>query len=181
MVNIIAEVAGGEQVVFSLGEKRGKVVDALKTEVRSLAMMLASYVKTNKLSGDPLHVRTGRLRRSITTKTEVSDTLISGLVGTNVEYGRAHEFGVDMHKTVTVREYLRKTVASAKAAKGIGWRGGAAESVAHSQALGAALVHSFTRNQHINLPERSFLRSALAELGPAITEDLNNAVRRALA
>jgi hypothetical protein len=86
-----------------------------------------------------------------------------------------------MHKQVTVREYLRRTKASFRAAGKIGWRGNYRKQLARESSMGAALVRSFTRNQHIKLPERSFLRAALAELGPEIRADLEAAVRRALA
>ena len=177
---VIGQILGVEKVVTHLETQRADVQRVLRSEVRKLAIMLAGYVKTNKLTGEVLHVQTGRLRRSITFTVQDDGGLVSGLVGTNVEYGRAHEFGVDMHKRVTVREYLRRTKASLKAAKRIGWRGKNRIAVSRSAMLGAALVHSFTRDQHIKLPERSFLRSALAELAPGIREDLIAAVRGAL-
>ena len=45
----------------------------------------------NLTAGNPLHVKTGRLRQSIATFQRTSDH--SGGIGTNVEYAAAQEFG----------------------------------------------------------------------------------------
>lgn len=52
---------------------------------------LARHVQERKLSGDVLDVRTGTLRRSITSN--LVDQRLAVRVGTNVEYARIHEFG----------------------------------------------------------------------------------------
>lgn len=167
---VIAQLLGVEKVLSVMEQAGSNVHQVLRSEVRSLAIMLSGYVKTDKLSGEVLHVRTGRLRRSITFRVDEQGSLISGVVGTNVEYAAAHEFGMDEHKSVTVREYQRTQHSKAIS----DWRR------KHKMAVGMVTVHSFTRNQHIHLPERSFLRSALAELGPDIRADLESAIRRAI-
>lgn len=177
---VIGQLLGGPEVLSHLRGISEEAQKVLKSEVRSLAVMLAGYVKTDKLTGEVLHVRSGRLRRSITFRVQEDGSLVTGIVGTNVEYARAHEFGVDMFKAVTVREYLRKTKASWREAGKIGWRGKNRLAIARDASMGGVVVHSFTRNQHIKLPERSFLRSALADLTPEIRQGLEAAVRKAV-
>jgi phage gpG-like protein len=183
---VIAELLGGPQVLNHLTSLPEEAQRVLKSEVRSLAVELAGYVKESKLTGEVLHVRTGRLRRSITFRVDEQGSQITGIVGTNVEYAAAHEFGVDMFKMVTVREYLRKCKSRNRYAITRG-RAFTAEDGSKGHMLkrvvsaeGVAVVHSFNRNQHIVLPEKSFLRSALKDLGPEIREDLEAAVRRAV-
>ena len=179
---VIGELLGVEQVV-SFHDRAGTNVTAvLKAEVRDMAVMLMDYVKTSKLSGQVLHNQSGRLRRSVTAKVEGDYGLITGIVGTNVEYAAAHEFGVDKHKIVTVHAYLRKcknrNTYTMKAGKYFSPQGAAKLLKLSSQ--GVAFVHEFQRNQHTKLPERSFLRSALEELGPDIHADLRETVLKAL-
>jgi phage gpG-like protein len=83
-----------------------KVMRAVNGEVRSIAYDMVARVKGDKLSGQVLNVRTGRLRRSINARITESTTGIEAKVGTNVEYARAHEFG--FKGTVTVKEHMRR-------------------------------------------------------------------------
>ena len=179
---VIGQLLGVEKFVATMGSRQGEVVKVLKTEVRNLTVMLMGYVKASKLSGEVLHVQSGRLRRSITGRVEAGGTLVSGIVGTNVEYAAAHEFGIDKHMPVTVHAYLRKCKSRntyiMKKGKYFSPQGAAKLMKLSSQ--GVAFVHEFQRNQHIHLPERSFLRSALADLGPDIRADLQEAIFKAL-
>ena len=178
---ITAEVLGVEKVLSWYQSMPHKGRSIMTKRIAILAVMLRDYIKLNYLTGQALHVRTGRLRRSITSSTSSEGNMFFGIVGTNVEYAAAHEYGCHETVVVTVREYFRRTKGSMRAAKIIGWRDGkGSNSVARSAMLGAALVHSFTRHQHINLPERSFMRAGLRDLAPGIREDLIQAMREAL-
>jgi phage gpG-like protein len=115
---------------------------------KRLAIMLQRYVKESKLSGQVLNVRTSTLHRSINQR--VDEDKVIGYVGTNVPYGRIHEFG--FHGTVTVREHLRRTVKGKM-----------------------ALVHQHPRN--VDLPVRSFLRSALEDKRSFIIESYEKVAR----
>lgn len=130
----------------------------LDRTIGRLAINLASRVKV-KLSGEVLKNRTGRLRRSITQKVTGAGTpQVSGVVGTNVPYARAHELG--FKGVVTVREHLRM----------------------QTMAFGKAMANprQVIVSQHsmkMNLPERSFLRSALAEFDPTIRQEIAKAIQ----
>lgn len=122
-----------------------------------LALMLQRKVMQEKLSGQVLKVRTGTLRRSIDQRLVTDNNTVSGVVSTNVKYGKVHEYGST--DTVTVKEHVRLV----------------------KQAWGKQLKHPVwaTVKAHAvkqNIPERSFLRSALADMKPEIMAALERAV-----
>jgi len=143
-------VVGGEAVAARFNA----MPDALQARLRVLVTKATIGVQRRakeKLNGEVLNVRTGRLRRSITQRVTESAGKVEGIVGTNVEYAHAHEFG--FQGNVTVKEHLRRLKASGR----------------------QAIVRAHSRN--VNLPERSFLRSALRELEPEIIESLHDVVK----
>lgn len=126
---------------------------SLRTVVTRLSLEVQRSVKQEKLSGQVLHVRTGTLRRSINREVIERPDGVFAIVGTNVDYARTHEFG--FIGVVNVREHARKT------------RTGAVTSVR---------MHT----RHVELPERSFLRSTLMEYKPRIVRELRDATIGAL-
>jgi hypothetical protein len=74
-----------------------KIVSVLTVKVSALMLQLSSYVVARKLSGNPLHRRTGILAGSVTTvPTTVSGGVIRGAVessGGPAFYGAIHEHG----------------------------------------------------------------------------------------
>lgn len=93
MIEITGRVLGAESVTrrfLNAGEQvRGRVRQA----VDEIGATLQGRVKENKLSGQLLNVRTGRLRRSINYKRTDRGDSIQGSVGTNVPYARRFEVG----------------------------------------------------------------------------------------
>lgn len=149
---IKATIIGHRETVDRLRRIVPDVRAELRKAIERQSIKLSSKVKAQKLSGQVLNVKTGRLRRSINQRVEEQGSRITGYVGTNVEYAKGHEFGFS--GVVTVREHLRK----AKGNKPVTVR-------AHSQ--------------RVNLPARSFLRSALAESLPDIRAALKQAAESA--
>lgn len=151
---------------------RSRVTDS----IGRLALRLQRKVKAEKLSGievvnkagggikfkrnkslQVLKVRTGTLRRSIDQRMVLTSNTIAGVVSTNVKYGKAHEYGG--LQTQTVREHLRLVKqAFGKSLKSPVW----------------STVKGHSRT--VDLPERSFLRSALAEMREEIVSDVEKAV-----
>lgn len=147
-------VIGQKETIAKLGQltERGKA--ALRVSVQRLTLQLLAKVKADKLSGQVLNVRTGRLRRSINQRVTQDAKGIFGKVGTPVKYGRAHELG----ETVTVKAHLRLV----------------------KEAFGRKLrspVWTNVKAHTVKYPERSFLRSALKETEPEIRAELRNALR----
>ena len=114
----------------------------------------------NKLSGDILKVRTGRLRRSIHPEWDFKPGHMGATVGTNVEYAAIHEYG--FKGTVQVKSFQREMTK------------------AFGRPIAPKQVTVSAHSRNINMPGRSFLRSALKEMRPEIIEGLKNAVAKEL-
>lgn len=137
-----AAIIGEKHTIDRINASVPTIRAQLRREIERLAIKLLTHVKSDKLSGQVLNVRTGRLRRSINERVEDKNGDITGFVGTNVEYARIHEFG--WRGTVTVKEHLINGKSS--------------------------IVRSHTRK--VNVQERSFLRSALADMASEIREGI---------
>lgn len=153
----------GASVVAKLDAMPGRVRDELYVGITRLAVRLGRNVQKDKLSGQVLNVRSGRLRRTIGHVVEVNTNIVAGIVSTPVVYAPPHEYGFE--GTVNVKAHLREI----------------------KQAFGrpittrAVQVSAHTRD--VKLPERSFLRSALREMEAAGVprEEIDAALKRAIA
>lgn len=148
-----AAVLGAEKLKQYLAEREGKTRVTLTQTIGRLTLKLLRRVKADKLTGQVLNVRSGRLRRSINQRIEGANSAqVAGLVGTNVSYGRTHELGYQGD----VREHLRLV----------------------KKAWGKELstpVWARVPKHTVNYPQRSFLRSAITEMEPEILADVRNA------
>jgi phage gpG-like protein len=156
-MKISAEITGSSQVVERIKSITGNVRTALQQQVQRLTIQLQIHVVRDKLQGQVLNVRTGRLQRSISQAVTSTETSVTGVVSTAVKYAAAHEYGFS--GTVTVKEHLRTI----------------------TQAFGKELKSPVTstvraHDMKMNLPERSFLRSALADQRDQIIEGIQKAV-----
>ena len=152
MNNLRATLIGGEEVVHKLGETSGKVRKALHAAIERLSIRLMVSVKRDRLSGQALNVRTGRLRRSITQTVTDDGNRVTGYVGTVVEYAPIHEYG--FKGAMNIRAHMR----SSKNGKSFS-------------------VRAHTKN--VTLPERSFMRTALADMKSEIGTKINEALAQA--
>lgn len=155
---IEGQVVGGTELVQRIGAFGPKIQGGLEKAIRRLTIELLAQVKAQKLSGQVLNVKTGRLRRSITQRIDgAGSASVTGTVGTNVAYGKVHEFGGPQ----TIRAHQRMmTKAWGKPVK--------------EPRLISVRAHI------AKYPERSFLRSALADLEPKIKATLQGAVTEAV-
>lgn len=148
-----AVVARFERIPLALREQ-------LRVAVTRLAIKLQRKVKADKLSGQVLKVKTGTLRRSIDQSVMQTEHGVTGKVSTNVSYGKKHEYG--FHGTETVPAQLRTI----------------------KQAFGRSItpveVMVKSYEKRVDLPERSFLRSALREMNESgeIRHEIEAAVAR---
>ena len=159
---IAAELIGAERVVAFLGLLPPKAMAAIKADVSRLAITLLRKVKEEKLSGQVLKNQTGTLRRSINQRVEVfGQQQVVGSVGTKLSYAAAHEFG--FNGPVNVKAHLRMVKKA--------WGKAVRNPQEHP-------VRAFSRQ--LRLPEKSFLRSAMAEMAPEIRESLEASVAKAM-
>lgn len=80
-------------VIASLDARGARAHGELRASIGRLALRLSIMVKRDKLSGQVLGVRTGRLRRSVHEDVADVGERIEGVVSTNVGYGIGWEQG----------------------------------------------------------------------------------------
>lgn len=104
-IQIVGKVIGAEavQARFIAATQKSRV--RLLEAVNAAAMDVQTKAVTEKLKGQVLNVRTGRLWRSINIKTTAGEDAMSASVGTNVVYGRFWERGFS--GTVNVKEHTQ--------------------------------------------------------------------------
>jgi phage gpG-like protein len=145
---LTAKLVNGESLIANTNAFTAKMMARLRVIVARIAVEMVARVKADKLSDQVLHVRTGRLRRSITYRMEEGKNTAKAVVGTNLAYGRAQEYGFS--GVVSVREHMRRTK------------------------TGDTTVRAHT--MRMNLPERSYLRSTLSDMKDDIAQRITDAV-----
>jgi hypothetical protein len=107
-----------------------------------------------------LHARSGALKQSISVRVDRSATTVSATVFSDLDYAAAQEYGFS--GTVDVRASLRQIK----------------EAFGHP--IAAQTIGIAAHSRRMDLPERSFLRSALDDLTPDISAGVADALREAL-
>jgi len=150
-----ATLTGDTAVIARLERLPSTMRQAVVDAMRKSWFEVQTAVVRGKLSGDPLHRRTGNLASSInvggagseTTFDEGGDQIV-GRVGTNVRYGAVHEYGgtveIPAHER-TITQVFGRPVSPRTVA---------------------------VRAYQAHFPERSFLRSTLAEMRDKIQSDI---------
>jgi phage gpG-like protein len=155
------DLGGDRAVVARLDALPAKAHQGLARAIAQLGFVLQRKVRQEKLSGQALQVRPGRLRSSVDTLIEEKGNKVSAAIGTAVKYGRFHAYGVP-----------HSWLAQARRAKALPF------DPSTSSGGGRAL---FRQNlAHLGLSERSFLHSAFAEMAQEIAPRLAAALREAL-
>ncbi len=130
------------------------MVQSLANQAERLALKLEAHVQRDKLQGQVLNPRSGKLSRSIHHDGSDSGTAVTRRVySAGVPYAGVHEFGFD--GVEEVRAHLR--------------------SVVFGRQVEPFTVGPFSR--HMKLPERSFLRSSLKDMREEIVTGLGEAGR----
>lgn len=159
---ITLSLVGDRELVAKLNAMPGKVRDSLVREVTKQALLLERHVKTQKLMGQVLQKRTGRLMQSIQGRvSQATATAVMGRVYSSgdVKYAGIHEYG-----GVTSPHIIEARKAKALAF-GIG---------------GATVFARSVNHPGSKMPERSFLRSSLEDRASEIKEALTRAVMEGL-
>lgn len=156
------EIIGSQRVITALGEAPGRVAVAAKSSLDAFAAELAEYIKASKLSGAPLHRRSGRLSVSVHPVTESSGPMVAGGAGggAGVPYAKIHEFG----GTIPAHQVVAR----------------------NARALSFIVdgVRRFAKSVQIpdvQMPERSYMRSAFEGKAPSGMEQLRAAIKEAIA
>lgn len=157
------ELKGDTEVIARLEGAPDSVRRELTREVTALVLLLEARIKTTKLSGQVLHVRSGDLRRSIHAVLPVTqtETGVLGKVGQSgdVKYGGIHEFGGQTPAHVI----------EAKKGKAL-----------HFMMGGKDVFFKKVNHPGSTMPERSYMRSSLYEMREQIADGLQDAVKRGI-
>lgn len=156
------QITGDKAVLARFEQATGKVIAAAKTSLDAWAMELAGYIRSEKLSGDPLNRRSGRLSTSVhpINAADTGSAVSAGAGGgAGVPYAKIHEYGglIPAH-TVVVHN-----------AKALCFSVGGVRRFAQSVNI-----------PEVTMPERSYMRSALREQAPEGINELRAAVREAV-
>jgi phage gpG-like protein len=135
--------------------------EGLARAVAKLGIGLQSHIRQDKLSGQVLQSRSGALKASIEVATNRSATAVTATVSTDLDYAAAQEYGFS--GTVSVRASLRRI------------------KEAFGRPITTKTIAVGAHSRRMNVPERSFLRSALDDAIPDINAGVNDALREAIA
>lgn len=158
----MSTVTGQDAVVRMMVAVRDGARQRLIDTMGKVGFDIQQHVMTQKLSGQVLNRRTGRLRNSINSRVETGASSISASVGTGVQYAAAHEYGIQRNVVVTVHHRMQ-TMAWGKPMKN---------------------PREVLVNQHVaymNLPERSFLRSSLQDKREVEVERIRKSMQELVA
>ena len=158
---ITAHLVGDEEVLARLRSIPGAVNTGLVRTVTKLGLDLQRRVQQDGLSGQTLAVRSGLRKSTIDLSLEQSGDYVTATISSGSEYAHADEFGFT--GTVDVRAGLRRV------------------KEAFGRPTSEKLINTRAHSRRMALPERSFLLSALEEMGSAIRDEVEAAVREALA
>ena len=155
-----SSITGGAETAERLRAAAKPLREALRGAVERSALDLVAHVKKDKLSGQVLKVRTGRLRRSINYKMTTDGDSTTATVGTNVAYARRFELGWKGLEQVKSHTRTIKT--------------------AFGKALPSPVVATVrAHKRQANQPARSFLVSSLEDLRAKFTQRIESAIKGA--
>jgi hypothetical protein len=177
---ISADFGGGDQrIVARLSSLISPVLDAMVNAMDAQMISLEGYIRANKLEGNPLQHRSGRLQSSVNyvPATIVDDTTVEGSVnggGGLAPYGIVHEEG----GTFQIPEYTRRSARSAS--------GGVVRLLTKGGLTSQRRQINFVRTDIVvhahpaTYPQRSFMRAGLDEQSANILENLQTAYAAAI-
>jgi phage gpG-like protein len=150
-------LVGDREIVARLERMPGAVRESLRAKLETLTIALQTHIVRDKLHGQVLNQRSGALARSIQRRIDALSSAMYGVVFSagDVKYAKIHEFG---GQTPPHDIYPSK-------AKALHFTIGGRE-------VFAKVVH----HPGSKMPERSFMRSSLADMRGEIREGLLEAV-----
>jgi hypothetical protein len=157
---ISAYLVGDEQLLERLRGISDAVNSGLARCITQLGIDLQRNVQQDKLSGQVLKSRTGTLKSSIDRRVDQNARGATTDIFTALRYGAAQEYGFT--GTVSVGASLRRI----------------REAFGRPIAEKTISVRAYDRR--MALPERSFLRSALEDMTPAIRDAVDAALAEAV-
>jgi hypothetical protein len=106
MTDFLTITVEGNQIIAKVAALPKLLASRLRFQVAAAVIELQNYIRTQKLSGQVLHVRTGNLRNAVRAYPPVSEDFpIQGTVAVDrsAPYGAMQEGGTRPHEIVPVR------------------------------------------------------------------------------
>jgi phage gpG-like protein len=157
---ITARLVGDDAVLAWLRATPDAIASGIGRAISQLGIELQRKVQEDELSGQILAARCGSLRSSIGMEVDEDSERVSATVFSDSRYAYAHEYG--FAGTVDVRASLRRMTE------------------AFGRPISEKTINVRAYRRRMDLPERSFLRSALEDMDPAIREEVGAALLEAL-
>ncbi len=157
---IAAHVVGDGEVLARLRDIPAAANNGIARAITKLGIDLQSKVQQDALSGQVLAVRSGALKSSIDLRIDQSAAGVAATIFSDSAYAGAHEFG--FAGTVDVRASLRNI------------------KEAFGRPISERTINVPAYRRRMDLPARSFLRSAMEEMSPAIRDEVEAALRDAV-
>jgi hypothetical protein len=157
---ITAYLVGDEQLLERLRALPDAINLGLLRRITQLGIELQSDVQQDKLSGQVLRSRTGSLKSSIDLRVDQSGGAITASVFSDSRYAGVQEYG--FAGTVSVRASLRRI------------------REAFGRPITEKTISVRAYDRRMDLPERSFLRSALEDMTPSIRDGVEAALAEAV-
>lgn len=165
-------VKGYDELLEKTKARQGDINNALSQAIKKLAVELQRNIIKNKLSGDPLHRRTGDLSRSVAWKVED----LTATVSADTPYAAYQEYGFT--GAVDVRAYVRRSRQQMR--KAVYNKLGYETRPSKAKSVGSGDIAVSAHSRHIDYPAHSYLRSALTEMEGQIRSEMEQAVRKVL-
>lgn len=148
------KVRGERELTEAVKNLGGHLPKALEASMKSVVAYLRAYIVKEKLSGNPLKRRTGRLASSIYGTVRKSGQGFVGVVGTNVKYAKIHEFGGVIRPKRGPYLVIPIRAGSPEAAR-LGISG-------ESRAFSSKIVR-YMRVKKVTIPKRAYMAPSIEE------------------
>jgi phage gpG-like protein len=142
-------IAGDKQTIANLKKQSKSITNIVLNEMKIQMFKLQRHVQQDKLQGQVLFHRSGRLSSGIKNTSFAVKSFVTGMVYTNVEYAAIHEYGGVI--LPRLKDYLRFKIGD-----------------------------KWVTTKRVNMPEKSFMRSALKDYEPMIVQSIQDALYKGL-
>lgn len=156
---ITARLVGDDAVLAWLRAAPDLVASGLARAITTLGIELQRKIQENELTGQTFATRSGSLEASNSLQIDQSDDRIAATFSSNSDYTHAHEYGFG---AADVGANLRRITN------------------AFRRPIPRKAISLRSYRQRIDVPERSFLHSALEDMDPVIRDEVEAALREAL-
>jgi hypothetical protein len=158
---ITAHLVGDDRLLAWLRDAPDAVAAGVARAIVKLGIDLQRKIQDDKLSGQVLARRSGALASGLDLRIDRNTDAISASVVSGSSYAQVHEY--DFAGSVDVRANLR------------------AMRQAFGRPTSEKMITVRAHARRMDLPERSFLRAALEEMTSPISDEIDAAVRTAIA